>query len=73
MHQPSNPIEYLESLSLRPDEAPHYSGEKFFKKQAGFNEIVLIARIIKKVNKRNREQERGIIVSNECKPSPPPN
>ncbi|CAD8073675.1 unnamed protein product [Paramecium sonneborni] len=65
MHQQQIVMSYLGQLKLQISDVLNISNEKFFKKQASQSEMVLLSRLTGKINKRNTEQQRTIIISSE--------
>ncbi|CAD8077734.1 unnamed protein product [Paramecium primaurelia] len=65
MHSEQIVKQYLNELKLQISDILNIDQEKFFKKQAGQSELILISRNVGKINKRNTEQQRTIVITNE--------
>ncbi|CAK72024.1 unnamed protein product (macronuclear) [Paramecium tetraurelia] len=65
MHQQQIVLSYFAQLRLQISDALHINAEKYFKKQASESELVLVSRLTGKINKRNTEQQRTIVISSE--------
>ncbi|CAK80843.1 unnamed protein product (macronuclear) [Paramecium tetraurelia] len=65
MHSEQILKQYLNELKIQASDSLNIDQEKSFKKQAGQSEFILISRNIGKINKRNTEQQRTIVVTSE--------
>ncbi|CAK91064.1 unnamed protein product (macronuclear) [Paramecium tetraurelia] len=65
MHQEHRKMNFLKQIKVDTNDIYHIDAEKYFKKQCTSLEIMLISRMITKINKRNNEQLRMIAISNE--------
>ncbi|CAD8174831.1 unnamed protein product [Paramecium pentaurelia] len=65
MHSEQILKQYLNELKLQVSDSLNIDQEKSFKKQSGQSELILISRNVGKINKRNTEQQRTIVVTSE--------
>ncbi|CAD8160948.1 unnamed protein product [Paramecium pentaurelia] len=65
MHQQQIVLSYFGQLRLQISDVLNINNEKYFRKQASESELVLISRLTGKINKRNTEQQRTIVISSE--------
>ncbi|CAD8120227.1 unnamed protein product [Paramecium sonneborni] len=65
MNQEHRIFNFLKQMKIGTNDVYHLDAEKYFKKQCSSLEILLISRMITKINKRNNEQLRMIAISNE--------
>ncbi|CAK56710.1 unnamed protein product (macronuclear) [Paramecium tetraurelia] len=65
MHSEQILKQFLDELKIQSSDPLNLDSEKFFKKQTGQSEQILISRNVGKINKRNTEQQRTIVITSE--------